>query len=355
MTTSSFNHDITVLCLCVAYTILLYLSLIFTIPQLKRFIQCLLVKSELTETDLYSFAQNRHPILSIIYLSLLVSALYIIYPLVLILSVSNPSSNTLYIATITDLLLFLSLVSRMLALTLHQHLINTQSNWIWRREINAKERDALFLKHASLFRSTGLILFYVSFTLMSFTILIVLLHLQTTYFGFIYPAIILTLLLLTFYIIRSKISVVTDPHYIRTELLYTIESSGTLYAISCIVYMLVPSKYLLLPHILCTSMGHGFAIYFACGWAIKRLKLLQSPHNLTSEVTHSAFVSAFHDHKTICFDDIVSHRIGIESFCAHLAEEYSLDSMLFIIESCQFKAILHALHSNVALSDNKEE
>eukprot|EP01084_Bolivina_argentea_P125962 223106_1 len=333
--------------------IFIYCTSIFVIIELKQFIPILDFRN--------NFWQCRQPILNISYIISFLFLLYIVNPLTLFLAnvYGLNSQYTLFANDIADMLIFLVFFPRAWILWFDRAFVDNMKNWLWRREINIQDTNFL-IRHRRHLHSPHRIVYSIYLLLVApiFTMLHILPHYEIIpLYCHIMRAILLVCLLWTTFTIVSKISITTDEHNIRPELLYTVKTTGVLYVLgdilSIICEIISDEHVSLLIEILFVCIAGLYVIYYACHWT--RLKFeftrkLQMMKQMKGKHTRRSSFSSFLS-KRIQFRDIMEHRNGVESFCNHLANEFGLESMIFLLEVTQFKAIIRRL-SNNKLRDN---
>eukprot|EP01083_Nonionella_stella_P099711 280354_1 len=363
--TTYTGHEV-VSYMCIACVILIYLSTIFTIPQFIKLIHYSL--TNISSRD--PFFHTRQPIISIMYILLYLIMMYLLYPSVLIVLVlinfniiQSSTLIPLYINDFGNILIFASFFSRAWVLILDRHFSDSLQNWFWRREVNAKESQTnKFIKYGAVFRSYRRIIITSFYTLCIAPVCGVFMFLSYSHYMFlrVLSSIILFFLLwFTLHLIRTKVSVITDEYLIRTELLSTIKNTGPFYVVSGVLYLITvyttgSIEVSIMVEILCVCVGHLCAIYWSCNWAIrqfehKHIKSLQTHEQRLRRSFLTTFTKVTH----IRFEKIMSHRAGVEAFAKHLADEYGLESMLFIIEMSQYKATVHMKYALKCLEDKK--
>eukprot|EP01084_Bolivina_argentea_P087521 158083_1 len=342
---TTLNHSETIFYVSIPILILIYSTAIFTIVQFIKFIKC-------TEINFNNpFFQSRHSKLNLLYISLFLLVLYIINPLTLILCNFNVhKSIPLIINDTSNNIIFLCFFTRSWVFCFDRHFVDSLKNWIWRREINTHEAETnIFIKYRDILSPHRRLIITIFYIICITPILIILLLLSDfniihhIIYRIIYTIILIILLISTYYLINHKMSIITDEYGIREELLYSIKSSGILYVTSHILYIIlwsyVNSQIAMFIEILILCIANSFVIYFSCYWTRKKFIYESiSKLNTSNGKRRRSFLNIFTQKQNISFDDIMNHRSGIELFCHQLANEFGLESILFLIEVCQFKA-----------------
>eukprot|EP01084_Bolivina_argentea_P144143 252982_1 len=337
--------------------VLIYSSLPFTIIQITQFIK--LFKSAVSSED---FFKSRHPILHIFYVSCSSFTLYILIPFTILSTniIIKHSILPFILTDIADILIFFSFFMRTWVLFFDRNFINHLENWIWRREIDAHD-SSFIIKHRKTLQSSILLMLILYITLLApiYGILQVLTYIMYPTILYIIRTVLLTLLwYCTFYIVKNSLNPVSDEYFIRSELLLTIKTSGLFYIMSHILYLMLIYTNRVDINIVLFSKAFLFCItnvsiiYYSCYWLKKqyvfrrKLEILGQIHPQTPTCS---FISLFK--KEIHFSDIMNAKQGFIALCNHLSNELSLENILFVLQVCQFKAIIYNL-SNGQINDN---
>eukprot|EP01084_Bolivina_argentea_P270425 459824_1 len=333
--------------------ILIYSSGIFAITQFIKFIQCTISNSN------HPFFQHRQSILNIFYISCFLFTLYIINPLTLILiNLNIDQTIPLFINDITNNLLFLIFFTRIWVFCFDSYFIRMLNNWMWRREIQSKEAETnMIIKYRTFLSANRRTIATISYSIIISPIYIILLILSDCniihhiIYRIIYTLMSIILFCVTYHLIKYTISIMTDQYAIRSELLHCIKTTGLLYTLSHTLYFIFYTTQSdhtmpILIEILIVSIANFCVIYFSCYWVRNCfISDTMSSLNGTKKSRNQSFISIFSNKHRITFEDIMSHRSGIETLCQHLANEYGLESILFLIEICQYKSKIYNMYT----------
>eukprot|EP01083_Nonionella_stella_P162460 533385_1 len=324
--------DLVMLVVSIIVATIILGSTIYTIFQIRKFKALMDQGSE--------FFQIRHPTLTTSYIIGFLCVFYLFNPSILLLSnIFNISSVHLYLIQITDSIISLLIFPRAIVYCFDRAFVDHLRNWIWRREIHHNDTN-LFIKYRGIWQHAHIIIITL-YTIILFP-LFLLLHLYASQNHHLYLALIICLSLLytlTLYLTHT-INGVTDEYSIKPEAIASVTSTGGLYIVTHIIHYICfhlvgtssAIHWGVILQILFNSAITIFALYYGCIWTTNQY-LFQ---------TLLCGSSAPQPFKRISFRQIMDHRAGIESFCNHLSREFGLESILFLLEVTQFKAIIHA-------------
>eukprot|EP01084_Bolivina_argentea_P058354 106580_1 len=350
----------------IIYISLIYFSGIFIILKLVRFIQF----------SLYihvrqPFFQTRQPKGNTLYISLFIFTLYILNPLTLVLPNlydGNYRQITLYIHDVSNTLIFISFFIRLWILWFDQYFIDTVTNWKWRREVDLHSSQTnKLIKYSTMIQSNRhliIILFYILCIAPIFIALLIISHNTghvnhfifeniIDFYRIIYLIIFIILLSVTYYVSYNKLYVSTDQYYIRSQLIHSIKC-GFLYTIalslssvSIHVHSSVISDWTMISNVMFTHMVHLCILYYTSYWTQKQFQFMHLFNHC------STFFSIFSKKQKIKFKHFMNNKQAINLFSHQLVDQFGLESMVFIIEVSQFKAVIKTKYPSYA-NDNDD-
>eukprot|EP01084_Bolivina_argentea_P125964 223108_1 len=334
--------------------ILIYITTPIVFWQVKKFIYAVNFNDD--------FWRCRQPILTIVYIVSYLCVLYILNPLTIILYniIGIDTIVPLFVNDVADMLIFLLLFPRAWILWFDRTFFDNLKNWLWRRELNPQDGNFL-VRHRTTLKSSHIIVYSVYLLVVGpiFTTLNILPYfdINPILCDVMQACLLVLLFFLTWYIVR-QISIVFDEHHIRKELLGTVKTSGVAYTFAHIAYVICEyifrdKHFAVLIELVFTGISHMFVLWYALRWARVKYEQTQKirlmAHLKQHDCRRSSFIGIMT--KRIQFQDIMDNRNGIEAFCNHLQNEFGLESILFLLEVTQFKAIIRNI-SNGLIEDN---
>eukprot|EP01083_Nonionella_stella_P013862 39007_1 len=297
------------------------------------------------------FFRSRNVTFNSIYLSTCLFTLYILIPFILVTSHLAPfhSLTPIIMTEVVDLCIFFPFYMRTWVLWFDRIFVEHLQNWMWRREVNHQDTNIL-IQQRQMLKSSILVMFALYlfvFVPIYATLQILPYILPNASNLYVIRTILLLVLWLSTYALLHNISPVFDTFHVRSEALQSLKTVGTVHLISHVSYLIVLHSMgdiiiAMLIKLFLFSISN-LCILYSCYCCIKEHEFRNKYEKalaIRDAATKLSFVSL--TSTPLHFQQIMNSKHGFLALCNHLQKEISLETILFLLEVTQFKAVIYA-------------